>query len=85
MKTTSIRKKLGMSQREFAEYYSIPIGTVRNWESRDCCPEYILVMLYDLLATKKAIERVNAIEFTLKYGTKSEIEEMKNRLLAGEI
>lgn len=85
MKTTQIREKLGMSQKELAETYNIPIGTIRNWDSRDCCPEYILNMLYDLLATRKAIERGNAIEFTVKYGTKSEIEEMKNRLLAGEI
>lgn len=41
MKTTEIRKRLGVTQREFAEMFEIPIGTVKNWDARDCAPEYL--------------------------------------------
>jgi putative transcriptional regulator len=28
----SLRQSLGVSQREFARRYGLPVGTVRNWE-----------------------------------------------------
>lgn len=41
MNSKEIRKDLNMSQREFAVKYSIPLATVRNWDSRNCMPIYM--------------------------------------------
>ncbi len=38
-----IRKKVGMSQREFAEYYGFKLKNLQNWEAgRVKCPDYAL-------------------------------------------
>lgn len=36
-----IRESLRMSQSEFARTFCIPLGTVRNWDSKSCMPYYI--------------------------------------------
>lgn len=41
MNSKEIRNVLNMSQREFSVKYSIPLGTVRNWDSRNCMPIYM--------------------------------------------
>lgn len=45
-----LREASGMNQREFGEYFGIPLRTVQNWhgEQREC-PEYLLnLMRYKL-------------------------------------
>jgi putative transcriptional regulator len=46
LRVRDVRRRLGLSQREFAEKLSIPISTIRDWErrrhrpiqrSRRCC------------------------------------------------
>lgn len=39
--TKYIREKLEMSQKEFAEFFGISLGTVKNWDSRNCMPTYV--------------------------------------------
>lgn len=47
MTSARIRMKLGnLTQKEFAEKYEIPLGTVKNWDARDCMPEYIQNLIF---------------------------------------
>jgi putative transcriptional regulator len=45
-----VRRKLGMSQRQFANAFRIPIGTIRNWEQNRVKPDpaarALLTILY---------------------------------------
>ena len=46
----AVRRKLGMSQAEFAKAFQIPIGTIRNWEQNRVKPDpaarALLTILY---------------------------------------
>jgi putative transcriptional regulator len=46
----AVRRKLGMSQAEFAKAFHIPIGTIRNWEQNRVKPDpaarALLTILY---------------------------------------
>ncbi len=46
----AVRRKLGMSQAEFARALRIPIGTIRNWEQDRIQPDpaarALLTILY---------------------------------------
>lgn len=46
----AVRRKLGMSQAEFARAFRIPIGTIRNWEQNRVPPDpaarALLTILY---------------------------------------
>lgn len=44
-----IRKEAGLSQQKLADRFAIPVGTVRTWEQRDCCPIYTRLMIQELL------------------------------------
>lgn len=39
--THEIRERLHLSQREFADTYSIPHRTVTGWDSKGTMPEYL--------------------------------------------
>ena len=42
----SLRKTTGMTQREFAEYFNIPLRTLQGWESgRFAPPPYLIPLL----------------------------------------
>ena len=45
MTSHNIRKLLGFSQKDLADCFGIPIATVRNWDSKNCMPTYIVEML----------------------------------------
>ena len=45
-----IRKRLGMSQKEFADTLGIPVGTLRNWEQNRVAMEPATVALMRILA-----------------------------------
>lgn len=56
-----IRRKLGVSQEEFAETYMIPIGTLRDWEQHRCEPDaparaYLKVIAADPEGVARALK-----------------------------
>lgn len=61
--THELRAWLGLSQREFAERFRIPVPTVRNWDARGTMPDYVgwLIRLY--VETEN-----NLIEYMIKAG-----------------
>lgn len=44
-----IRAKAGLTQPELANRFCIPLRTVQNWEQRECCPDYVVMMMADAL------------------------------------
>lgn len=51
-------KSLGMSQKEFADEFHIPMGTFRHWIAGERkCPEYTMRMLRYMVEIKRAAER----------------------------
>ena len=48
MTTHSTRKMLGLTQKEFSKRFNIPLATVKNWDARDCMPEYIFYMCNEI-------------------------------------
>lgn len=53
MTTKDIRKDLGMTQKQFAEEFNIPLGTVQNWDARNCMPIYISKLFSKLYSLKE--------------------------------
>ena len=52
----SLRKMCNMSQKEFAKYYHVPIGTVRNWDQGlSKCPPYVLKLMVEKLTREGLI------------------------------
>ena len=49
-----IRKRLGMSQREFANTLGIPVATLRNWEQNRVAMEPATIALMRILAREPA-------------------------------
>ncbi|MGC2199643.1 MAG: helix-turn-helix domain-containing protein [Stellaceae bacterium] len=45
-----IRKRLGMSQREFADTLGVPVATLRNWEQNRVAMEPATIALMRILA-----------------------------------
>ena len=49
-----LRDSVNMTQKEFSNYFSIPIGTVQDWEhGRRNPPIYVIAMIKRLLAYEK--------------------------------
>lgn len=50
MTIKELRKKAGMTQKQFGEYFKIPHRTIQNWEGgQRSCPDYLLnLMIYKL-------------------------------------
>lgn len=46
---SDIRAACGLTQQAFAAKFAIPLRTVQNWESRDCCPVYVRVLIQQAL------------------------------------
>lgn len=56
MDIQEFRKLANMSQRQFASYFGIPLGTLRNWEQGIAKPpEYVLSMLVARVRRDKMI------------------------------
>lgn len=56
-----IRRKLGLSQEEFAQRFRIPLGTLRDWEQHRSEPDqaaqaYLLVIERNPTAVQQALE-----------------------------
>ncbi|MBW0004653.1 MAG: helix-turn-helix domain-containing protein [Hyphomicrobiales bacterium] len=61
MDVQAIRKRLGLSQSEFAARYRIPVGTLRDWEQHRRDPEGPARTLLTVIAKDpKAVERALA-------------------------
>lgn len=43
------RKKMGLTQKEFAEMFDVSIATVKNWDARMNMPKYIDKMLFTIV------------------------------------
>lgn len=46
MDTKVFRSRYGLSQRQFAEFFGVPIRTVHNWDYRNCAPEYFICLCH---------------------------------------
>jgi len=47
-----IRKKLGMSQTEFAATFGIPVATLRNWEQNRVAMDPATISLFRIIANE---------------------------------
>ena len=56
MKISEIRALTRMSQRQFAQHFGIPVGTLRNWEQGiSTPPEYVFNMIFTSIRRDKMI------------------------------
>ena len=74
MTTHNTRKKKCLeilAQKEFAVKFNIPLGTVKNWDARDCMPEYIMDFAIEIYRLKRLYndlwKRVTDEDLDLKY------------------
>lgn len=63
MTTHYLRELLGnITQKEMSELYNIPLGTIKNWDSRECMPDYVFSLIFNLYQVRtdrdKLIEEV---------------------------
>ena len=49
---TEVRKKLGMTQKEFAEQYFIKLQTLRNWEQEKRMPDATTLAYLTCIASR---------------------------------
>lgn len=49
MTVAEIRATTGLTQVKFGERFCIPRRTIQNWELRNNCPDYIRLMMADVL------------------------------------
>lgn len=45
MNTKEIRRITGLTQKQLANKFDVPYATLRNWDARDCMPEYMYKMM----------------------------------------
>ena len=63
MEIKELRQTLGMSQRQFAAHYGIPLGTLRNWEQGiSNPPNYVFTMIL-LSSRRDQMINVETIKF----------------------
>ncbi|HBN22787.1 MAG TPA: hypothetical protein DD412_06075 [Holosporales bacterium] len=60
----ALRKKLGLTQKEFAEKYYIPLETLKSWEQKRYTPIKTIGLLLFLIDTipdevEKAMEKIH--------------------------
>lgn len=66
-----IRAFLGLTQKEFAEKYHIPLGTLRYWEQGRKMPPYVKDLLWLIAFKEQAMENIQEL--------KEEIEKLKSQ------
>lgn len=63
MRISELRSITGLTQRQFAEYFGIPVGTLRNWEQGiSTPPDYVFQMIFTSMRRDKMIN-VETIKF----------------------
>ena len=57
MTIKEIRQKLNLSQKEFAEFCQIPVGTIQHWE-QECRkpPDYVVKLILDKIVSDPEVE-----------------------------
>ena len=64
MSISELRHFVNMSQRDFANYFGIPLGTLRNWEQGIASPpDYVIQMIISSIRRDKMIN-IETIKFT---------------------
>lgn len=62
----AMRAETGMTQKEFGEYFNIPVRTIQDWEgNRRTPPEYV-VELIEYKIRKEGLGMIDLGEFKLK-------------------
>lgn len=56
MTTGLIRDTFGFTQKELAEEFDISFSTVKNWDARDCMPEYVFKLIINYLIAKEELK-----------------------------
>lgn len=57
MTVKEIRSKLGLSQKEFAEYMNIPKRTIQSWEQNyRNVPDYVMGLILRILKLENKID-----------------------------
>ena len=66
MNIKEIRQKLHLSQKEFAEFCRIPVGTLQHWE-QECRkpPDYVVQLILDKIVSDPEIEET--VKAELRY------------------
>ena len=56
-----LRRKTGMTQKEFAEHFSIPLSTLRKWEQGESTPSvYVTKLIAKALpVTDESLKKIN--------------------------
>ena len=75
MEIGELRRITRLSQRRFAEYFGIPIGTLRNWEQGiSNPPEYVFQMIFASIRRDKMIN-IETIRFMKMLDELAELSE----------
>ena len=75
MKIEAVRHIVGMSQREFSNYFGIPVGTLRNWEQGiSSPPTYVFNMIFQSIRRDKMIN-LETIKFNALLNKLAELSE----------
>ena len=66
MTIKEIRQKLNLSQKEFAEFCQIPVGTIQHWE-QECRkpPDYVVKLILDKIYSDPEVEET--VKAELRY------------------
>ena len=57
MEIKEMRTRLGWTQKEFANYFEIPLNTLLNWEQgKRTPPTYLVKLIEDKLVSEQKIE-----------------------------
>lgn len=80
MLIADLRKKAGMTQKDFAEYFEIPIDVVKSWESERRSPS----KWAEKLIIEKMAMATNTTDKIAKITLKSEIVNFKNKYHYGD-
>lgn len=63
-----LRIKTGMTRQEFADYFGIPRGTIRNWEQGVSePPDYVIIMIEKILKHEAKIHIYNGTYMNVTY------------------
>jgi len=62
----TLRRRLGVTQEEFALRFQIPVGTLRDWEQRRCEPDqparaYLMAIAGDPEGVQRALAKAPAM------------------------
>ncbi len=80
MSLSDVRKKLGLTQSEFAILTDVPLGSIRHYEQRTCCANRALMTLTKLLSDKKNVIHLVRIACERRYKDITEVRALLSLL-----